>query len=157
MIENSTLVIERTKEAIGHVVHPLLSLKISPSINRICVTWSIIMNQAINIGRRKVIGRSRLFTFEDWKNDIMAHVHGHCNIICVGAWYFCLCMDCLVFASLLQIISLDYLKIWWKEVPLWACVLCILHLQFNICDEIRVVSISIISIIIITIIIKIIN
>ena len=38
---------------------------------------------------------------------------------------------------------------WWKDVLICFSVLCILHLRFDICDDIRVVSISINGIMII--------
>ena len=148
-----SLVIDPTKEASGNFVHPLLSFKLTPSINRTYVIWSIMNTQAIKIGRLQVISRYGLFTFESWQNDILAHVHGHCNIRCDGAWFFFLCMILFIFASFLQIFSLDSLQIWWKDVVLCFFVLYTLHLQFDICDDIWVVFISINSIIVIVIII----
>ena len=96
----------------------------------------IMNNQAINVGRQQVIGRSGMLTFEARKNDIMAHVHDHYNILCAGAWFFCLCMDYLIFSSFFQIICLDSLQMWWKEVPICFYILFILHLQSNISDDI---------------------
>ena len=80
-----TLVIEPTKEARGNVVHPLISLKFSPSINITDVIRIIINTQAINIVRRQVIGRYGMFAFEDWLKDILSHVYGNYNILCGGA------------------------------------------------------------------------
>ena len=79
----------------------------------------------------------------------MTHVHGNYNILCGGELMLCLCMGDLIFASILQIICLDYLQMWWKDMPLWFCVLCILHLQLDISDGIRIVYIYNNSIIIV--------
>ena len=96
---------------------------------------------------------SGLFTFESWLTYILAHIHGHCNILCGGALLLWLCVNYFIFSYFLQIICLDYLQMWCKDVPLWFCILCILHLQFDISDDMGIISISINSIIIIIIII----
>ena len=62
-------------------------------------------------------------------------------------------MDYLIFESLLQIICMDPLQIWWKYVPIFFCVFCIFRIQLDISDDVEIVSISINSIIIIMIII----
>ena len=80
-----------------NVVHPLGPFKFSPSINFTDVIRSIVNTQAIKIGRQQVRGRSGLFTFEAWQNDILAHVHGHCNILWSGAWLLCLYMKYIWF------------------------------------------------------------
>ena len=148
------LVIDPTNEERGNVVHPLLSFKFSTGISWTDFIISIMNTQAINIGRRQLIGRSRLFTIEAWQKDIMAHIHGHFNILCGGTLLLSLCMDYFSFASFLKIICLTFLQIWWKDVPLYFFVLCILHLQFYIGDDIGIVPVSIkISIIIIIIVI----
>ena len=147
------LVIEPTKEARGNVVHTLPPFKIIPSINWTYVIRRIMNTQAINIVRQQVIVRSRMFTFEAWQKDIIVHVHCHCNILCGGAWLLCLCMDYLIFTYFLQIICLDYLQMWWKDVPLWFFVFCTFYLQLSISDDIGIVSICINSIIIIIVII----
>ena len=118
-----TFVIEPTKDAIGNIVHALLSFKYNTSINRPYVIWSTMNTQAINILRRQVIGRYGLFTCKYWQKYILAHDHCHCNIIWGGAWFFCLSLDCLVFASFLQISSLDYFKNSLPRHPRW--------IQFN--------------------------
>ena len=156
-LRKAPLVIDTTKEARGNVVHSLLFFKSSPSINWTDVIWIIMNTQAINIGRRQVICRYRMFNFEACQKDILLHVHGNCNILYGGACMLYLCMDYFIFSSFLQIVCLDSLQMWWKDVTIWFCVLSILHLQFNISDNIGIVSISIKSIIIITIIVIIIN
>ena len=140
------LSVDPKKEARGNVVHHLLYFKLITSINWKDIIRSIINTQAINIERWQVIGRYGLFTFEARQKDILAHVHGQCNILYSGAWMLCLCMDYLILASLIKIICLYYLKMWWKDASLCFCVLCILHLQFDISDEIGIVSSSIIII-----------
>ena len=141
------LVIDPTKEAKGNVVNPLIFLKSGPSINRTYVILSIMNTQSINIGRIQVMVWSGLFTFEALQKYILAHLHGHCNILWGGALFFFPYLDCLFFVLFLKIIILDLLQIW------WFCVLCIFHFQFIIYDDIRVVSIFINSIIVIIIII----
>ena len=133
-----TFVIDTTKEARGGDVRPLLSFIFSPSINWAGVIMRILNTQDINIGRQQVIGRSRMFIFESWKNYIIAHVHGHCNILCGGPWLLCLCMNYFIFSYFLQIVSLGYFQIWLKDVPLCSCVFCILNLKFNISDDIGI-------------------
>ena len=88
----SPLVIYITKETRCHVLHPLLYFKLSTNINKKYVIRSIINTRDINIGRRQVISRSRLFKFEARQKYILEHVHGHCNILCGRAWLLCLCM-----------------------------------------------------------------
>ena len=80
-------VIYPTEEVRGNVVHPIISLKFSPNINKTYFIWIIMNTQAINIGRRQVICGSGIFSFESWQNDIMAHAHSHFNILCVGACF----------------------------------------------------------------------
>ena len=110
--------------------------------------------QVINIVRWKLIDRSGLFTFESWQKDTLAHFRGHCDILCDGTWLLCICMDYFIFSYFLQIVCLDYLQILWKDVSLFFCVLCIFHLQFDMSDDIGIVSISVNSITIIIIIIN---
>ena len=130
--------------------------KISPSINWTDVIRNITNTQAINIGKRKVIGRYRLFTFQAWQKYIQLHIHGRCNILCDGEWMLCLCMDYLIYEYFLQIISLNSLQMWWEYIPLCLCVFYILYIQFDISIDIGSVYISInIIIIIIIVIIKI--
>ena len=124
----SPLVIEPTKESRGNGVHSISSFKFSTSINQTDVIQSIMNIQAINIGRLQVIGMSRMFTFESCQDDILAHVHGQCSLICVGAWLLCICMNFLFLSSFLQIICLNPLIMWWKYLPIWYWVLLILHL-----------------------------
>ena len=145
------IVIETAREIRYKIVHPFPPLKIRPIINWTYVNRSITNTQAINIDRRQVICMSRMFTFEYWKKDILSHVHGNCNILCGGAWMLFFCMGYFIFESFLQIICLDYLQMWWKDVPLCFFALCILHLQSDINDDIRIISISINSIVIVII------
>ena len=112
-------VIDTTNKVVGNVVHSLLYFKFNPSINRTDIIRSIMNTWAINIGKRQIIVRSRIFTFEYWQNDMLAHVHGQCNILCGVAWLLFLCVDYFIFASFPQIICLDYFQMWWKYVPLW--------------------------------------
>ena len=63
-------------------------LKFSPSVNITDFLWIVTNNQAINIFLWQAIGRSGMFNFEACQKDIMSHVHGHCNIIFGGAWFF---------------------------------------------------------------------
>ena len=119
------LVIDPKKEARVSVLYTLISFKSSPSINWTNFIRSIMNIQAVNIGRLQVIGRYCMFNFEAWQKDILAHVHGHCNILFLSAWMLCLFINYFIFVSFLQIICLGYLWMWWKGLPLWFCVLCI--------------------------------
>ena len=138
----ATLFIDPKKGSRGNDVRPLFPFKFIPSMNWTDVIRSTKNTQAINIGGRQVIGRSGMFTYEFWQKDIMAHVHGHYNILCGGAWLLFLCMDYLIYESLPQTICLYYFQMLWKYVPLCFS------------DDIGVVSISINIIIIIIIIIN---
>ena len=111
--------------------------------------------QAMNIGRQQEICRSDLFNFEYWQKDNIAHVHGRCNIICGGAWMLWLWMDYLIFY-----ISFNLLEFFVNMMKVCVALLfyiVFLHLQFNISDDIRIVSISFKGIFVIIIIIIIIN
>ena len=119
------LVIDPKKEEWGNVVHHIISLKLSPSINWTYVIRRIMNTKAINIGRQQVIGRYGMFNFESCQRDILAHVHDHCNILYGGTCMLWLFMDDLIFASFLQITCLDFFANVMKGCA--ALLLCILY------------------------------
>ena len=81
-----TLVIDPTKEATGNVFCPLISFTFIPSINWTYVISRIMNTQAINIGRRQVIVRSVMFTFEYWLSMVTVTYYVILYDFCAVVW-----------------------------------------------------------------------